>query len=249
LCTCTRAPSSFHSKRGSAEGAQRLRHVARGLREHRRNRLHRRKRIAAQARGALRHGGVRNACNAVRDHGRLAHHRGRQRRRFGDRIDHQRFEGALAQFAGQQPIEEVTLDRRGAVEQIAEQLRSLRPGTRSRQVGKRVERGVDVADRQRGRLRCSSVRGVAQKRMTDAAASLACLAGQPRHRDAHFQRRDLSQRLREQRDLCVAARRLGDAARCRDHVGEERHRCVMEDKRACTSSPARLAASAAFLRD
>jgi hypothetical protein len=87
-----------------------------------------------------------HARNPVRDHRRLAHQRTRQRRGFGHRVDHHRFERTLAQFAGQQPDEEVALVRGGTLEQSAKLLRAfcLRPGPRH--AGKRFERGVDVGD-------------------------------------------------------------------------------------------------------
>ena len=125
LCTCTRAPSSFHSNAAVPSASQRARDVGRRLREHRRDRLHQRQRELARPVCAFGQHGMCDRDDPVRDHRRLPHGRRRQRCRRGDGVDHQRFERALAQLAQQEPHEEVAFLVGCACEQLREDAGAL----------------------------------------------------------------------------------------------------------------------------
>ena len=122
------------------------------LREHRRHGLHRPQRVLVETPRTAGQRCMRDARDAVRDHRRLAHRRGRQRRGLRDGVDHQRLQRALAQLAKQQANEKVALVGGRACEQCGQEGRALRLRARARRGRDTRERGIDIEDRQRRRV-------------------------------------------------------------------------------------------------
>ena len=102
--------------------------------------------------------------------------------------------------------------------------RALGLRTRSARRGDALERGIDIEDGQRRRIDGIRRMRIAKHCVTDAASALARFAREIGDANRNFRGLELSQARGELGDLGVATRRLRNAARRFDELGEKRHR-------------------------
>ena len=225
-----RAPSSFHSTEASWSRAcvaalacggqrQRLGHVGGGLGEHR---LHgAEQRQADGVKPALALGQCdRGDAGQIPGQHRGAPHRGQRHPGcLGQRVGDQALQGAVAQFAHEEPAEQVLLGLRGPAEQRPELGHPGRLGAGATQGVEPVERGVDVGDFElghRGRWHLDGRDGSP----ADADPALSWGSGQDGRHDRHLGPVQAGEQLGECRHLAGACPRGRDLGRRGYDIGE-----------------------------
>ena len=202
---------------------QRLGDVVRRLSEHRCERLEQRDRKAGKPFGSFGERAAGDCGNAAADHRRPAHRRGGHAGCRGDGFDHQSFERSLTELAEQKPGKKFPLSRRRPPKERGELRRAFGGRAGSAGAGDALERRIDLAQCQLGRIiaPAGGLR-ILDQRPADADLSLP---GQPRkirHADADLGGLKATQQVGDVPDLFAARRILADTPRGVDEFREQR---------------------------
>ena len=158
----------------------------------------------------------------TREHQRAARQRPRDAGRLRDRVDHEPGEGALAELAGEEPLDEIRLRLRRAAEQVGEIFPAPHGRAGARHALNGGDRPIQVFDRDRRLLRGGALDPV-DRRVADSHPALARHARQETDSRGHLVRFEPPQQVRQGRDLLGARARRGHVPRCGHDVGEQGH--------------------------
>ena len=183
-----RIPSSLNSTDAHSKPATASPTARAGRGEHRQDRPEDLEADGAQTRLAVGHRDLRRARQIAREHQRAARDLHADPGGLGDRGGHHSGQRALSQLSGEQPAQEVRLLVGGASQQAGEQLATARRRSAAGDGLDRVDRAIDVTDRER-RLRRRRHVDPEHDRVADPDPSLAGNAGQERRRRSPPRRR------------------------------------------------------------
>ena len=199
-----------------------VRHVDRGLRQHRRHGREQLESEGPQPRDPACEGCLRDRAEIGCIHRRSPHLARSDRGGRADRLRHDTRQCALAQLTDQQLHQEMLLRRRGAREQLLQGLGTPRARAGAPQVGERTQPAVEFPQCQGGFVGRVLSRAL-QGRIAQADAALRNLAREVVRGERDLGRFERPQQSREFADFRAAGTARADALRTGDQGGEERH--------------------------
>ena len=205
-------------ERRATKRAERILDVGRGLGEHRLDRSEQLDPEAVHACPALRERGLGDHPEVTGHHDGAPDVADREPGGFGDRLDHQAFERALAQLAEQQPDQKILLVGGRAGKQLTQQPRALGAGALAADLDEAIQRRVEIGKRERGCGGRGRAARCAQGRMADADPALARHAREHADRGVDPGGRAAAEEARQLLDLEQSPGTRGDPPRGQDDV-------------------------------